>query len=32
MYFDQVRGKRSEHPEWGGNVYADGEFKKGNAA
>ena len=32
MYFDQVRGKRSEHPEWGGNVYPEEESKKGNAA
>ena len=32
MYFDQVHGKRPEHPEWGGVVYADYNTGKDLAA
>lgn len=32
MYFDQVHGKRSEHPEWGGVVFSDDNIGKGSAA
>mgnify|MGYP006084054491 FL=1 len=32
MYFDQVRGKRFEHPEWGGVVFSDDNIGKGSAA
>jgi branched-chain amino acid aminotransferase len=32
MYFDQVRGKRSEHPAWGGVVFPDDNIGKDSAA